>query len=62
MTESIYKYWFENIDSNVYKRWIPINNSDNVISSVDQINTGKNLDIQFFDGNAKVTVDEIKKK
>lgn len=28
MTESIYKYWFENIDSNVYKRWIPINNSD----------------------------------
>ena len=41
----------------VYKK-----NSDNVISSVDQINTGKNLDIQFFDGNAKVTVDEIKKK
>ena len=40
----------------VYKR-----NSDNVISSVDQINTGKNLDIQFFDGNAKVKVDEIKK-
>ena len=41
----------------VYKK-----NSDNVISSVDQINTGKNLDIQFFDGNAKVTVNEIKKK
>jgi len=41
----------------VYKK-----NSDNVISSVDQINTGKNLDIQFFDGNAKVTVDGIKKK
>ncbi len=41
----------------VYER-----NSDNVISSVDYINTDKNLDIQFFDGNAKVTVNEIKKK
>ena len=36
MTEIIYKYWFDNIDSNVYKRWIPINNSDKK-DSVDNV-------------------------
>lgn len=36
-------------------------NSDNVISSVEKISTGKNLDIQFFDGNARVKVEKLKK-
>ena len=36
-------------------------NSDNVISSVEEISTGKNLDIQFFDGNARVKVEKLKK-
>ena len=35
-------------------------NSDNVISSVEKISTGKNLDIQFFDGNARVKVEKLK--
>ena len=41
----------------VYKR-----NSDDVVSSIDHIKTDTNLDIQFFDGNAKVTVNKINKK
>ncbi len=40
----------------VYKR-----NSDEIVSSIDHINTDTNLDIQFSDGNATVKVDEIKK-
>jgi exodeoxyribonuclease VII large subunit len=36
-------------------------NSENVVSSINQINKGKNLDVQLFDGNARVKVNEINK-
>ena len=38
------------------------NNSVKVISTINQIRKGKTLDVQLFDGNAKVNVNNVEKK
>ena len=38
------------------------NNSVKVISTINQIKKGKTLDVQLFDGNAKVNVNNVEKK
>ena len=50
MIKDIYNYWFQNLDTEIYKRWIPIKSADKV-ASFEKVNSFSSYlynKIQFF--------------